>query len=176
MSDWRRVRIAVSALTAVVLIGWVGYMALGIGALDALYQTVTTVTTVGFREVVVFGTAEKWFTIVLVIVGTGTALYTFGTVLEAVLEGRLKDLYGRRRMERNIAHMSGHVIVCGWGRVGRSLTQIVAGSGQQVVVVDHDSERVAGVIYPSVLGDATDDATLQRAGICLLYTSPSPRD
>ncbi len=165
VSDWRRVRIAVTALTAVVLVGWIGYMALGIGALDALYQTVTTVTTVGFREVVEFGTAEKWFTIVLVIVGTGTALYTFGTVLEAVLEGRLKDLYGRRRMERNIANMSGHVIVCGWGRVGRSLTQIVAGSGLQVVVVDQDAERVAGIVYPSVLGDATDDATLQRAGI-----------
>ena len=165
MSDWRRVRIAVTALTAVMAIGWVGYMILGIGSLDALYQTVTTVTTVGFREVVPFGTSEKLFTIGLVIVGTGTALYTFGTVLESVLEGRLRDLYGRRRMERTIDRLSGHVIICGWGRVGRSLAQIVAGSGQSVVVVDRDAERLTTCAHPYVVGDATDDDVLRRAGI-----------
>lgn len=165
MSEWRRVRIAVTALTVVVLIGWVGYRILGISSLDALYQTVTTITTVGFREVVPFGTSEKIFTIVLVIVGTGTALYTFGTVLEAVLEGRLRDLYGRRRMERTITNLSGHVIICGWGRVGRSLAQIVAGQGQKVVVVDRDEERLEGSAHPFVIGDATDDDVLRRAGI-----------
>jgi voltage-gated potassium channel len=165
VNEWRRVRIAVTALVAVVLAGWIGYQALGLGSLDALYQTVTTITTVGFREVVPFGTSEKWFTMVLVVVGVGTALYTLGTVLEAVLEGRLRDLYGRRRMERAISKMSDHVVVCGWGRVGRSLTEIVAGAGQTVVVVDRDEERLTGVSHPVVLGDATDDAVLHRAGV-----------
>lgn len=165
MSDWRRVRIAVTALTVVTAVGWVGYWLLGIPSLDALYQTVTTITTVGFREVVPFGTSEKLFTIVLVIVGTGTALYTFGTVLEAVLEGRLRDLYGRRRMERTITNLTGHVIICGWGRVGRSLAQIVAGQGQAVVVVDRDADRLASCQHPFVVGDATDDDVLRRAGV-----------
>ena len=165
VTEWRRVRLAAVALAGVIVFGSLGYLALGFGFLDAVYQTVTTITTVGFSEAKPFGAGEKVFTIVLVVVGTGIALYTFGTILEAVLEGRLKDLYGRRRMERTIANLSGHVIVCGWGRVGRALAQIVAGSGQAVVVVDRDADRLAASAHPYVLGDATDDDTLRRAGI-----------
>ena len=158
-------RIAGTALVAVTIVGWVGYMLLGIPPLDALYQTVTTISTVGFREVVTFDTAEKIFTICLVIVGTGTALYTLTTVLEAVLEGRLRDLYGRRRMERNISSLTGHVVVCGAGRAGKALAKLVSGSGQEVVMVDIDEQRLVGLGHPFILGDATEDDTLARAGM-----------
>jgi voltage-gated potassium channel len=74
-------------------------------------------------------------------------------------------MFGRRRMDREIAKMSGHVMVCGWGRVGHSIASFVQASGHDVVVVDRDPERYEQVPYPRVLGDVTDDATLLAAGI-----------
>ena len=166
MTDpFRRVRLGVGALSLVVVAGTVGYVLFGFPLLDALYQTVTTVTTVGFREVRSFDARLKAFTIALILVGVGTALYTFGVLLEALVEGQLRDMFGRRRMDREIAKMSGHVIVCGWGRVGHSIASFVQASGHDVVVVDRDPERYEQVPYPRVLGDVTDDATLLAAGI-----------
>lgn len=162
---WRRVGIALLALGVVLVGGAIGYVVLGFGVLDAAYQTVTTVATVGFREVRPLSSAGKIFTIVLILVGVGTALYTFSVVLETLVEGRLSEVFGRRRMERAIAGMSGHVVVCGWGRVGRSVGRFVGGARQDVVVIDHASARVADMAYPTVLGDATDDTVLLRAGV-----------
>jgi voltage-gated potassium channel len=162
---FRRVRLGVGAFALVVVAGTVGYVLFGFPLLDALYQTVTTVTTVGFREVRSFDARLKAFTIALILVGVGTALYTFGVLLEALVEGQLRDMFGRRRMDREIAKVSGHVIVCGWGRVGHSIASFVQASGHDVVVVDRDPERYEQVPYLRVLGDVTDDATLLSAGI-----------
>jgi voltage-gated potassium channel len=91
-------------------------------------------------------------------------LYAFSVVLEAIIEGHLGDLFGRRRMEKRIAGMEGHVIVCGWGRVGRAIAENL-GPDQDMVVVDNNPDRLAVVSIPTVVGDATDDAVLERAGI-----------
>jgi voltage-gated potassium channel len=68
-------------------------------------------------------------------------------------------------MERDISRMSGHVIVCGWGRVGREVASFLANAGRDVVVVDRDTERLGQVPFPAVSGDVTDDETLHQAGI-----------
>ena len=80
--------------------------------------------------------AGKIFTIVLILAGVGTALYAFSVVLESLVEGHLRQHFERRRMERDIARMAGHTIVCGWGRVGRAVGGYLAATGTQVVVVD----------------------------------------
>ena len=147
------------------IVGTVGYWMLGFALLDALYQTVTTITTVGFREVGEFGTAEKWFTIALIIAGVGAALYTFTVAVQLVAEGWLSDLVGRRRMDRKIADLRGHVVVCGWGRVGRAVAGHLDDRGRDVVVVDLDRERVDRIEFPTVVGDATLNETLRAAGI-----------
>ncbi|HWG63044.1 MAG TPA: potassium channel protein [Streptosporangiaceae bacterium] len=165
MSHVRRIQFALLALFAVVVAGSIGYVVLGYSVLDAVYQTVTTITTVGFREVHPLGTAGKIFTIVLIIVGVGTALYAFGVVLESLVEGHLSHHFERRRMERDIARMSGHTIVCGWGRVGSAVAGYLAGQGAEVVVVDLDPQRVADVSYPALTGDVTDDEVLRKVGI-----------
>ena len=166
MTDpFRRVWVGLAALALTLVAGTGGYMALGFGLLDAVYQTVITVTTVGFREVRALSDAGKVFTIGLVLVGTGTALYTFSVLIEALVEGQIRDMLGRRRMDRQIAKLEGHVIICGWGRVGRAISRYVTNSGQSVVVVDRDPDRIASVPYPSVTGDVTDDTVLLRAGI-----------
>lgn len=165
MFDWRRLRRALTMLAAVFVVGTVGYVILGFAWLDAAYQTVTTVATVGFREVEPLDDAGKVFTILLILVGVGTALYTFSVVLEMLLEGHLSQLFGRRRMERQIAAMQSHVIVCGWGRVGRAIGDELTAAGTDLVVVDIDPTRTADSGVPTVVGDATEDRMLEHAGV-----------
>jgi len=164
---WRRLRFGVAALVGIIVAGTVGYAALGFAWLDALYQTVTTVSTVGFREVHPLSAGGQAFTIALILVGVGTALYTFTQVLEVVVEGHVQEVLGRRRMEREIGRMAGHVIVCGFGRVGRNLAQYLTGAGEDVVVIEIDPERAAAAQGAGnvVRGDATVDEVLKEAGI-----------
>jgi voltage-gated potassium channel len=165
MDLWRRLWVAVAALVAILLAGTVGYVLLGFPLLDALYQTVTTVTTVGFREVHPLSAIGQLFTIGLILAGVGTVLYTFSVLMGALIEGHIRELFGRRRMERRITRMSGHVIVCGYGRVGRSIADYVSRSGRDVVIVDRDAQRVLDAGQPVVVGDATEDRVLCDAGI-----------
>jgi len=112
--SWRGVAWGVGLLALVVVIGSIGYVLLGFGGLDAVYQTVTTITTVGFREVEPLDRNGKIFTIVLILAGVGTALYTLTVLLELLVEGHLGLAVERRRMDKRIASFEGHVIVCGW--------------------------------------------------------------
>jgi voltage-gated potassium channel len=160
-----RLRRAVAMVIAVGIIGTIGYRLFGLSFTDAAYQTVTTVTTVGFRELHDFNNLEQWFTIIIIITGVSTVLYTFTLAVQVVVEGQLRDFVGRRLMDRNISKLSGHTVVCGWGRVGRAVADDLVSGGHPVVVVDVDADRVAEVPYPTVVGDATLDATLRAAGI-----------
>jgi voltage-gated potassium channel len=160
-----RLQRAIAMVAAVGVIGTVGYWLFGMSLTDAAYQTVTTVTTVGFRELQDFNNLEQWFTIIIIITGVSTVLYTFTLAVQVVVEGQLRDFVGRRLMDREINNMSGHTVVCGWGRVGRAVADDLIDAGHSVVVVDVDADRVADVPYPTVVGDATLDATLRAAGI-----------
>jgi voltage-gated potassium channel len=165
MSHWRRLAGALALLLAVLVIGTVGYVVLGFGVLDALYQTVTTVATVGYREVQPLSTAGKIFTMVLILLGVGAALYAFSVLIETLVEGRLEDVLGRRRMERTIDEMHDHVIICGWGRVGRAIASEVTAAGRDLVVIDQDPARLDDCPHPTIQGDATDDEILAHAGL-----------
>lgn len=160
-----RLQRAIAMVIAVGIIGTFGYWLFGMSLTDASYQTVTTVTTVGFRELQEFNNLEQWFTIIIIITGVSTVLYTFTLAVQVVVEGQLRDFVGRRLMDRGINKLSGHTVVCGWGRVGRAVADDLISAGHSVVVVDVDAERVADVPYPTVVGDATLDATLRTAGI-----------
>ena len=142
-NPFRRVQLGLAALALVVVIGTVGYTALGFGVLNALYQTVVTVSTVGYGFPHPIGDGVKAFTVVLILLGVGTALYTFTVTLELLIDGHMRELIRRRRMEREIATMNDHVIICGWGRVGREVARYLANAGEQIVVVDRDPERLA---------------------------------
>lgn len=167
MEGLRRITIALSALVAVTVVGTIGYLVLGFTFLEALYQTVTTVSTVGFREVRPLTTAGLIFTILLVVVGVGTVLYSLSVILEAVIEGHLRNHLERRHMDKRIAALRGHVIICGYGRVGRSAADHLAASGCDVLVVDNDPARLERLDsgFSRLCGDVTDDAVLREAGI-----------
>lgn len=160
----RQLAIGLIGLLLVIVGGTIGYIAFGLGVLDALFQTVITVSTVGFGEEQPFTAGEKVFTIILILLGVAMAAYTFGVALDTLVEGYLGGTFRRRRMEREIGAMRGHMILCGWGRVGRAIARRSA-PGTNLVVVDADPERIASVDGPFVLGNATEEEVLRAAGI-----------
>ena len=162
-----RLRLALVLLLAVFVVGVIGFAVLGLSPLDAVYMTITTITTVGFREITGHDvtTPEKVFTMFVIVGGVGTVLYTFTLGVQSVVEGQLREFVGRRRMDRKISQMRDHVIVCGWGRVGKTVAHDLVRDGKDVVVVDIDADRVRSLDIPTIVGDATLDTTLRAAGI-----------
>ncbi len=161
----RRIEIALAGLIAVIGLGVLGYMLLGLTFLEALYQTVFTVATVGYTEVYERTRAAEIFTIVLILLGVGVVLYNLGVIVEGFTEGHIREYVGRRRMDRTIDQMHGHVIVCGYGRVGKAAVGHLLDTGHQAVAVEHDPARLIGMPVPHVLGEASDDDVLLAAGI-----------
>jgi voltage-gated potassium channel len=162
-----RLRMAVALVLAVSVVGTVGYVLFGLPLVDAIYMTVITITTVGFREVFAdqMTDAQKLFTMGLIVTGVSTVLYTFTLAVQVVVEGQLRAFVGRRRMDKRIGEMRGHVVVCGWGRVGKAVAHDIERTGRHVVVIDQNAGRVADIPMPSIVGDATLDTTLRAAGI-----------
>ena len=120
----------------------------------------------GFRELTEFGTGEKIFTIILIVIGScRRCCTTFTLVVQLVVEGQLSEFVGRRRMDRQINQLRNHTFVCGWGRVGAAVAHDLHIEGHDVVVVDENAERVRDLPFPTVVGDATRDETLRAAGI-----------
>jgi len=134
---------------------------------DALQQTVTTITTVGLGEVRPFDDSAKIFSVFLSIVGVSAGLFTLGAVFEEQLEDTL-DRYGRRRMDRRIAKLSRHVVLCGYGRVGIQIARMLSAHDLAIVAVDSDERRVAEAAtagLPVVPGSSTEDDVLLAAGV-----------
>lgn len=126
---WRRFQAGMGLLTLVLVLGAAGYMAIGLEPLDALYQTVVTISTVGYREIGDVGDGYQVFTIFLILFGAGTSLYTLGVLIETMFEGRLDGQLRRRRMQQQINRLNGHTILCGYGRVGQAVAGEIRKSG-----------------------------------------------
>lgn len=160
---------AIVILLSVVVMGVIGYMTIeGWSFLDSLFMTVITITTVGFNEVRPLSNGGEIFTIILIVVGVGGALYTLTALVEYILEGEFRGTLWRRRMKNSINHMSAHFILCGYDRVGREVARRFKEEGVKFVVVDRDevASRKAeeeGCLY--VTGDASSDTVLKEAGV-----------
>lgn len=167
VAPWRRVLVGVGLLVAVLVFGTCGYVVVGLAPFDALYQTALTVSTVGYREVGPsdeIDRAYRVFTLMLVLVGATSLVYTASVLLETLVQDTLDNGFRRRRMQRRIDKLNGHVIVAGWGRVGRSIAGYARRRGMEVVVVEEDPNEAPDDL-PMVIGDATEDDTLLAAGI-----------
>ena len=162
---------AIAALIAVVTIGAAGFVVLtDIGFGDAAYLTIIVITTLGLGDpvIVIDGATRVWLVVVL-IAGMGAALYTFTTIMEYGFEIVIESDYRRRRkMNRDIAHIAGHVIVCGFGRVGSSAASALRREGITVLIIERDPEAADQAMndgYLVVKGDATRDEVLTEARI-----------
>ncbi len=163
-----RLRQFISLAMLVLVTGVAGYMFMGWSLLEALYMTVITVTTVGYREVRPLTPIGEAFTMALILLGVGFAIYALTSFIQYVIEGHFDESYRRRRMEQRISQLQGHYIVCGYGRVGRRVAEETRGAGRPVVVIDSDAGAIAraqgdGCLF--VQGDAAQDEVLQHAGI-----------
>jgi voltage-gated potassium channel len=153
----------------VLIAGTVGYTLIeGWSLFDALYMTVITLATVGFREVHDLSQEGKLFTITLIICGVGVITYAAGSVIQFMVEGHLGQLVGRRKMAKQIDRLKGHYILCGYGRIGQMICKEFQARPVQFVVVEKNPqlcERLSreGTLF--VQGNATDDDSLLAAGI-----------
>lgn len=135
---------------------------------DALYMTVITLTTVGYGETHELSTAGRVFTIFLLLGGVFTIFFTAMEIIRTVISGEVQELLGRQRMESRLAEMKDHLIVCGYGRMGKFVCREFSKQGLPFVIVDCDEEHLRdfkmahGIGLP---GDATTDEVLKRAGV-----------
>lgn len=164
-----RFRLPLLILTLVFCYGVIGYMVLeGWSFIDALYMTLTTVTTVGYGEIHPLGPGGRVFTMTVIVTGVGTALYTLGILAELLVDGRLASYARRRGMERRIDQLKDHYIVCGYGRMGTGVAQEFAQTQTRFVVVESNPEPLGRLRASDVLfveGDAASDEALLQAGI-----------
>ena len=166
-----------SLLAAIVVmaIGTIGYRWLGgpqYSWLDCFYMTFITVTTIGYVESVDVTQYEygKLFTIFIGLTGIGVLGYVLSTVTAFMLEGEFNEVRRRNKMEKKIAQLKGHYIVCGMGQIGSNIAHELAITGRHFVMVDKDKDNLQRYVeqHPSqlyVLGDATDNEVLLTAGI-----------
>ena len=136
--------------------------------LDSLYMVAITLTTVGFGEVHPMSNAGQVLTLGLVVFGVSGALYAVAAIAEYIAEGHFAEGIRRRRLNRLVSRLSGHYVVCGFGRMGLGIVNELLREGQSVCIVDVDAERcgLAETLgLPIVQGDATEDSSLIAAGL-----------
>ena len=156
-------------LVLVIIIGTVGYMIIeNQNFLESFYMVIISLTTIGYGEVFFLGTGGKIFTIILIIVGVGTVGYTLVSAVEFMIENSLTGYMGRRKMRKEIENMSGHYILCGYGRVGQHIAQDLSEAGANFLIIEKnpmaaESAKEKGFI--SIREDATNDEVLKGAGI-----------
>jgi voltage-gated potassium channel len=170
MSPRRRLISIGIALLAVIAIGTTGYLIIQDewSLLDCVYMTIITLSTVGFREIDGLSDAGRVFTLVLIVGGVGVMFYSLGTIVQYLIEGQITNMWGSRRMKDNIAKIKDHIIICGYGQVGREVAITFKSEGVPFVIIDQNQEAIAkaagdGLLY--VQGNATRDDILEEAGI-----------
>lgn len=169
MDPLRKFHVSLVTLLIVSSIGTLGYMLIEDWSLfESLYMTVITLATVGYREVHSLTPVGKIFTILLIVFGVGTIAYTIGTLIQFMVEGQLRLLLGRKKVEKQINHLQNHYIICGYGRIGRLICREFMAKPIPFLVVEEDRELCnqiedAGIL--TIHGDATEDEVLQRAGV-----------
>lgn len=164
-----RLIFAFISFIALVLIGTSGYHWLeGMSIVDSLYMTVITISTVGFGEVHRLSPYGRIFTIGLIIGGGGVAAYSVSVTAEFFMSGEWRKFLETRRRSRMQSKLSDHVIICGFGRVGRRVSNELIQEGVPFIIVDTNPARVEHAWergYTAVVGNAANEQMLKEAGI-----------
>jgi voltage-gated potassium channel len=165
----QRIRIGGIVLGIVFVLAVFGYHYIGgYDWIAAVWMVVITISTVGYGESSQLPASVQAMTIAVILVGISASVYTFGGLIQLLLEGELEYALGRLRMTKDILALSDHTIVCGYGRMGNNLAAELQSQGRELVIIDHDPESIkdatdSGLLC--VLGDATEEETLQNSGL-----------
>lgn len=169
MTPTRQLKIAIAIMVANALVAVVGYVITGASVVDAVYMVIVTIFSVGYEEMVPVDTpGMKLFTAGFIIAGCTSLIYFTGALVQFLTEGQILRAMGIRRMTREISHLKNHVIICGFGRIGRVLATELEGAGRDFVIIEHKDSRAkeaSDLNFLVIKGDATDENTLKEAGI-----------
>jgi voltage-gated potassium channel len=156
-------------LAFIITIGTAGYITIeGWNIIDAVYMTVITLTTVGYGEVHEVSKTGRLYTIFLIFLGAGFFVYAAGAVVQFMVEGRIRIILGRKRLDKKINRLKQHYIICGYGRIGRVLCKNLKTKTIDLVVIEKSQDLIPIMDEDKILyiwGDASDEANLVRAGI-----------
>jgi voltage-gated potassium channel len=136
--------------------------------MDAFYMTIITIAAVGYGEVNKLSPQGRIFTVMLIFMGVGYFIYVASGLIQFLVEGRIRLVLGRRKLDTQINKLHDHFIICGYGRIGRELARFLIEKYLDVVVIEREEARVGqmdddGVLY--LIGEATNEKVLKRAGI-----------
>jgi voltage-gated potassium channel len=170
LTGTRQFLISLAALFLIITFGTLGYIFIeGWDVMDALFMTAITVTTVGFSVVHPMGKAGQVFTITLIFIGGGFFIYVVGAIVQFMVEGRIRTIMGRRKLDKNLNQLKDHYIICGYGRIGKVLChQLTLHKRHNIVIIEQDKELISILeedkrLY--VIGDASSEHSLIKAGI-----------
>ena len=167
----RTTNLIIVVLLAVLLValGTAGYMVIeGWSILDSLYMTVITLSTIGYGEVNPVSQIGRIFTLILIVMGVGFFLYVIGNVVQFLVEGRIRLVLGRHKLDKQINQLNNHYIVCGYGRMGRAFCRYLIQKGLKFVVLEKNADRIPVMNTDHILylaGEATIEENLLKAGI-----------
>ena len=164
----RRFAVVVLALVVLLVGGTIGYVAFeGVSPWNGFLWALDTIATEGARnQPDTVGGEITW--VLLIVLGVGTLLYALVTLVELLVSGRLRTLLDERREQRAIDSLTDHVIICGYGRVGRQVARDLRAAGERYVVIDERHEHAEDARHVGVRfieGSASDDEALVDAGI-----------
>jgi voltage-gated potassium channel len=169
MKAFRNLRMIGALLVLVMAVGTAGYHYIeGWSWFDGFYMVVTTLTTIGYQEVHPLSQPGRVFNVFVILAGVSLLLLGVGALSQALLEFELQSFFGRRRMEREIGRLEGHFIICGLGRVGRSVARELGRKPVPFVIIENAEtkrQRFAHENWLVIAGDATLEETLRQAQI-----------
>jgi voltage-gated potassium channel len=169
MLTFRKIAQLTGSLLAILFLGSLGYVWLeGWSFFDALYMTVTTLATVGYREVHPLSRPGQVYNMILILSGMGVLFYIVTSLARVVVEGEIAEALGKRKLLKQIKKLSGHYIICGFGRIGEIIARQLKERDVPLVIVESNTEHLARLEeagYYVVTGDATKEEVLVEAGI-----------
>lgn len=169
MKNLKSIIIIVLFFSVILLVWTAGFVFFeGMSLLDGVYLTVMTITTVGYGDIVPVHPLGKLFTIFIVFAGVGMVLYAFSKFAETMVEGGLRNILERRKMKKKVAELRNHYIVCGYGRIGKVISQILQENRRPFVVIENHEDEIKNIEaegYYGLAGEAADDDVLLAAGI-----------
>jgi voltage-gated potassium channel len=169
-STWGLFGVIVSLVMGLLAFGTTGYRAIETGWSfgEAFFTTVITISTVGFSEIHPLSPQGRLFTVLLIFLGLFviSVIGTYGARL--LIDHEIKDILGRKKMKRDIAQLTDHYVVCGFGRIGSVICDELSRAGQPFVIIEMDDtlvQQAEGLGYRIIKGDATLDPVLKQAGV-----------
>jgi voltage-gated potassium channel len=168
MKAFRNLKFIGALLLLVMAAGTTGYHYIeGWPWFDGFYMVVTTLTTIGYQEVHPLSHAGRVFNVFVILSGVSLLALGVGSLSQALLEFELYNFFGRRRMEREIGRLDGHYIICGMGRVGRSVARELAQTVPFVIIENAEAkrQRYGSEDWLVIAGDATQEQVLRQAQI-----------